>query len=112
MRDMKGLGLFLSAVGAGAIAGVSAGRPAMPFAIGAVVVGLIVAVAGSLSRTGDLIEDASGADRPTLAGLGTRVEQILRIAEEQADDHRAEARREADAIIAAAHAEARRIHPG
>jgi hypothetical protein len=112
MRGMRGLGLFLFGAGAGAIAGVSAGRPAMPFAIGAAVVGLILAVAGSVWRTGDLIGDASAPDRPALAGLGTRVEQILRIAEEQADDHRAEARREADAIIAAAHAEARRIHPG
>ena len=27
-------------------------------------------------------------NRPTLSGLGTRVEQILRLAEEQANDHR------------------------
>ncbi|GIF41531.1 hypothetical protein BC793_111108 [Actinoplanes xinjiangensis] len=109
---MKGSGLFLFAVGGGALAGSAAGRQSMPFAIGAVVVGLLLAVAGSLTRGGgDLIEDAGAPDRPALSGLGTRVEQILRLAEEQAEDHRAEARREADGIIAAAHAEARRIHP-
>jgi hypothetical protein len=49
-----------------------------------------------------------------LDGLGTRVQQILRLAEEQADDHLAEARREARQIVAAAHAEAARVrgsHP-
>ncbi len=65
--------------------------------------------------------------KPSLAGLGTQVEQILRIAEEQAEDHRAEGRRkaerlvsearaEADAILAKAHAEAAKLggsgHPG
>src|SRR5690625_2844746 len=34
--------------------------------------------------------------RPTLSGLGTRVEQILRLAEEQANEHRAEAKRETE----------------
>ncbi|BEL05094.1 hypothetical protein Q0Z83_032850 [Actinoplanes sichuanensis] len=122
MPDMRGWGLFLFAGGAGALVGAVAGRDVMPFAIAAAVVGLVMLVAGSVSRSGaDLIEDAKvprqagradRSDRPTLAGLGTRVEDILRLAEEQADDHRAEAKREADAIIAAAKAEAQRIHPG
>ncbi|WP_407663309.1 hypothetical protein [Micromonospora musae] len=47
--------------------------------------------------------------RPTLSGLGTRVEQILELAEEQADDHRAEARREAERIVTAARHEAETI---
>ena len=47
--------------------------------------------------------------RPALSGLGTRVEQILRIAEEQAEDHRAEARTEAEGIVAAAGREAEAI---
>lgn len=47
--------------------------------------------------------------RPTLSGLGTRVEQILQLAEEQADDHRAEVRREAERIVTAARREAEAI---
>ncbi|MFG3301797.1 DivIVA domain-containing protein [Micromonospora chersina] len=47
--------------------------------------------------------------RPTLSGLGTRVEQILHLAEEQADHHRAEARREAEGIVTAARREAEAI---
>ncbi|MGS2619543.1 DivIVA domain-containing protein [Micromonospora sp. LZ34] len=47
--------------------------------------------------------------RPTLSGLGTRVEQILELAEEQADDHRAEARLEAEGIVTAARREAEAI---
>ncbi|WP_435820955.1 hypothetical protein [Micromonospora musae] len=47
--------------------------------------------------------------RPTLSGLGTRVEQILELAEGQADDHRAEARREAERIVTAARHEAETI---
>ena len=48
-------------------------------------------------------------NRPTLSGLGTRVEQILRLAEEQANDHRGEAKRESEGIISAARLEAREI---
>ncbi|RKR90149.1 hypothetical protein BDK92_4517 [Micromonospora pisi] len=47
--------------------------------------------------------------RPTLAGLGTRVEQILRLAEEQANDYRTEARREAEEIRQAARVDADEI---
>ncbi|WP_374628109.1 DivIVA domain-containing protein [Micromonospora sp. A3M-1-15] len=47
--------------------------------------------------------------RPTLSGLGTRVEQILHLAEEQADHHRAEARRESEGIVTAARREAEAI---
>src|SRR5688572_16111936 len=41
--------------------------------------------------------------QPTLSGLGTRVEQLLRLAEEQAKEHRGESKREAEKLIAAAH---------
>ncbi|WBB53959.1 hypothetical protein [Verrucosispora sp. WMMD573] len=47
--------------------------------------------------------------RPNLGGLGTRVEQILKLAEEQANDHRDEARRESEAIVTAARREAEAI---
>jgi F0F1-type ATP synthase membrane subunit b/b' len=47
--------------------------------------------------------------KPTLDDLGTRVEQILGLAERQAEDHRAAARREAEEIVAAARQEAEQI---
>lgn len=47
--------------------------------------------------------------RPTLSGLGTRVEQILKLAEEQANDRRAEAQRESEAIVTSARQEAEAI---
>ena len=46
----------------------------------------ISALEQKLSDTNKQLEENS---RPTLSGLGTRVEQILRLAEEQANDHRA-----------------------
>ncbi|MGC4759077.1 hypothetical protein [Micromonospora trifolii] len=49
------------------------------------------------------------ANRPTLNGLGTRVEQILKLAEEQADDHLNGARLEADETVSAARQEAEAI---
>lgn len=48
-------------------------------------------------------------ETPTLSGLGTRVEQILDLAEKQADDHRANARSEAEGIVTAARREAETI---
>ncbi|MFF0154429.1 DivIVA domain-containing protein [Micromonospora sp. NPDC005203] len=47
--------------------------------------------------------------RPTLSGLGDRVEQILRLAERQAHDHRTEARREAEGVVTDARREAEAI---
>src|SRR5215510_7460708 len=47
--------------------------------------------------------------RPTLSGLGTRVEQILRLAEEQANEHRGESKRDSEGIISGARLEAREI---
>lgn len=49
------------------------------------------------------------AARPTLSGLGDRVAQILRLAEEQANNHRSEAKRESEQILAAAQREAEEI---
>lgn len=48
-------------------------------------------------------------ERPTLSGLGTRVEQILKLAENQANDHRNEAKRESEQLVAAARQEAETI---
>ena len=47
--------------------------------------------------------------RPDLVGLGSRVEQVLRLAEEQANVHRADAKREAERIVADARATAQAI---
>jgi F0F1-type ATP synthase membrane subunit b/b' len=47
--------------------------------------------------------------RPTFDEVGTRVAEILRMAEEQAEAHLADARREAEEIIAAARREAEEI---
>src|SRR2546421_9597 len=59
-----------------------------------------------LTDTNKQLEENS---RPTLSGLGTRVEQILRLAEEQANDHRAEAKPESEGSNTAARLEAREI---
>ena len=50
--------------------------------------------------------------RPTLSGLGNRVVDILMLAERQAEDHRSEARRQAQQIIERARAEAAAIRTG
>ena len=39
--------------------------------------------------------------RPTLSGLGTRVEQILRLAEEETSNQRGGAQRDAEGIVSA-----------
>ncbi|MCU7726070.1 hypothetical protein ODJ79_20285 [Actinoplanes sp. KI2] len=119
---MKRWGVFLLGLGIGGWLGVQVGEAA---ALG----GLVVAVAGLLllglgARSGDpggdLVGDAmearadggeatAPADRPKLPGLGRRVEQILRLSEEQAAAHLAQAKVEADRILADARAEADRI---
>jgi vacuolar-type H+-ATPase subunit E/Vma4 len=48
-------------------------------------------------------------DVRTIYGLGSRVEGILRLGEQDADDLRAEARREAEEIVAAARRKAEEI---
>ncbi|MGC4866058.1 hypothetical protein ACLQ3B_11585 [Micromonospora sp. DT53] len=51
----------------------------------------------------------SSPDRPTLSGLGTRVEQILKLAETQADDHLNAAKLDAEKMVGAARREAEAI---
>ncbi|MFE9658373.1 DivIVA domain-containing protein [Micromonospora sp. NPDC006431] len=65
-------------------------------------------LAGDGTTTGTAVV-AERRRRPALSGLGTRVEQILKLAEEQADDHRAKARLEAEGIVTAARREAEAI---
>lgn len=104
------LSILVVGLGFGAVAGRFIG-PA------AVWLGLVLAVAGIATALVSPPESLPGRpsalrpgrDRPTLAGLGTRVEEILRLAERQAEDHRATARREAEEIVAAARSEAQAI---
>jgi hypothetical protein len=48
--------------------------------------------------------------RPTYSGLGARIEELIRLAEEQAAELMQAARSEADALTSAARAEAAAIH--
>src|SRR4029453_5105131 len=47
--------------------------------------------------------------QPTLSGLGSRVEQLLRLADEQANEHRGESKREAEKLIAPRHLESKEV---
>src|SRR5216117_2874013 len=95
--------------GLGVAVGAVAARPALWVAAVLLVAGTALAVV-EWRRSGP---SAPNDDGPPLTGVGTRVEEILRLAEQQAEDHRAAARREADEIVAAARLEARRItEPG
>ena len=67
----------------------------------------LTTVEQKLTDTNKQLEESS---RPTLSGLGTRVEQILRLAEEQANDHRGESKREAEGIISGPEAGGPRDH--
>ncbi|HEY1484981.1 MAG TPA: hypothetical protein VGF84_02690 [Micromonosporaceae bacterium] len=78
-------------VNASATAGVIAGG----IGLVALIASLFITPAGDAPTT-----VADGAAQPTLAGLGSRVEQILAQAERQAADNLATAQRQADRIIA------------
>src|SRR6185369_4716017 len=60
-------------------------------------------------RAADQAKQLEESSRPTLSGLGTRVEQILRLAEEQANEHRGETKRDAEGIVSGSRLEAREI---
>ncbi|RAO46024.1 hypothetical protein [Micromonospora saelicesensis] len=66
-------------------------------------------VAGDGTATGVAKRQRSSPDRPTLSGLGTRVEQILQLAEKQADDHLNAAKLDAEKTVSAARREAETI---
>jgi hypothetical protein len=109
--------VFLLGGGLGLIVGEAAGEPAAVTGLVVLVLGLALRVAGARSGSRDLVGDAMASrpwgpgDKPSFAHLGTRVEQILSLAEEQAADHVAQAKVEADRILADARAEAGRISP-
>ncbi|PWU58800.1 hypothetical protein DLE60_19795 [Micromonospora globispora] len=99
----------MSLVGLGIGMGIGArfGSAAVPWAV---VVGLVgIALSFVSSREPALTAESQSkpsSPRPQLADLGSRVEQILRLAEEQADNYRKEAEREAEDLVAAARLEA------
>lgn len=123
--------MLLIGLGLGTVAGAYLHNAAVWSGLALVVIGIGVAVVGRLRTAGDTPGDAAGdapgdgvgdatgipaqpgpepaADRPRLSGLGTRVEQILRLAEQQANVHNAESEREAEQIVANARAEAQAI---
>lgn len=116
-KPVKTAVLFIG-FGAGVLLGSSFEPAAVWYGLGFVALGLVLSLVGTTQSEliGDGVaiyrgDDAGAGDRdgPTLKGLGTRVEQILRLAEEQAGDHRAEAKRESEAILAAARLEAEEI---
>jgi hypothetical protein len=69
--------------------------------------GLYLLTAGPDVRDGLAREPQD--DRPPLEDLGTNVAEILRLAEEQAEDYRNDAQRQAQEILSAARLEARAI---
>ncbi|MEU7928013.1 hypothetical protein [Micromonospora sp. NPDC049107] len=123
MRKPARTAAVLVGLGVGGAVGPALG----PAAVWSGVAVAAIGVALSLIGTGEshLVEDgladrgeddqAAAAPRrrkretPTLSGLGTRVEQILDLAEKQAEDHRAVARLEAESIVTAARREAESI---
>ncbi|SCF08091.1 DivIVA domain-containing protein [Micromonospora chokoriensis] len=126
MRKPAKTAALIVGLGVGAAVGPSLGTAALwsGVAVAALGVGLSLigdsapdlVAQGTVDRDGNRAStDASGDarrelyERPTLSGLAPRVEQILRLAEEQADDHRAEAKRESEELVAAARREAETI---
>jgi hypothetical protein len=115
---MKVLGVLLLGVGGGVIVGVQAGRSVMVPAIVALVLGVVLLSFGVRRRGGDLVGDATATRAatagdagvaPSFKNLGSRVEHVLKLAEDQAADHIAEAEATAARIVADARAEADRL---
>ncbi|MFC4019888.1 DivIVA domain-containing protein [Micromonospora sp. GCM10011542] len=131
MRKPTRTAAILFGLGVGAAVGPSLGSAAVWSGAAIAGLGVALSLVGTTER--DLVEDRpvgggeetgvagdattavvterrrGNQQRPTLSGLGTRVEQIIELAEEQADDHRAAARLEAERIVTAARREAEAI---
>jgi hypothetical protein len=94
------VGALVIGLGLGLGAGIVAGR--MPVWPALVLIGVGAVLLGLSVRDPARSRPAAETNRPTLAGLNTRVTEILRLAEEQAQDHVREAQREAEQIVAEA----------
>jgi len=104
--------MLLTGLGIGAIGGAYLHAAAARWVgLVLVVVGIGVAIASGPPAPALPADPAvrPAKARPDLVGLGSRVEQVLRLAEEQASVHRAEAKREAERIVADARAKAQAI---
>ncbi|MEV1156793.1 hypothetical protein AB0J27_15495 [Micromonospora chokoriensis] len=126
MRKPTKTAALLFGLGVGAAVGPSLGTAALWSGVAVAALGIGLALLGDsepdLMADGVVDRDGNSAsadtsydewrqrhERPTLSGLGTRVEQILKLAENQANDHRAEAKRECEQLVAAARQEAETI---
>jgi hypothetical protein len=109
---LKRWGMLVLGLGIGLIAGGQAGQALLVPGLVAVVAGAAMIGAGGRDPV-DLVQVPASATAPAgeprAAGLGNRVEEILRLAEDQARAHREAAEREAAAVIAEAREEAARL---
>ncbi|MEU4679969.1 hypothetical protein [Micromonospora sp. NPDC023737] len=105
-RGVMLLALSSFGVGVGVWVGAGVGPAAIPWAVGACLVGIALSFFGA--ETNPVADPQNpSAERPaTFAALGPAVERILRLAEEQAEAVVDEARREAERIVAAARSDA------
>ena len=110
---LKRWGMLAIGLGIGLILGMNVDQDLLIPGLVAVAAGAAMLALGGRAAP-DLIQvpEQVPDGEPKLSGLGDRVHGILRLAEDQARDHLAEAEREAAAIIAKARAEAARIHEG
>lgn len=110
---MNRWGLLLLGAGGGAFLGAQLGPPLTVPAVVVGALGVVLLVLGARRGGSDLVGDAATSleektdalgdvDRPTLTGLGNRVQRILALAEEQAADRIAAAEAEAAQIVAEA----------
>lgn len=101
-------GMLAIGLGIGLIAGMNVGQVLVIPGLVAIAAGAGMVGFGSRGR-GEPAEPSAPGTRPSSAGLGTRVEDLLRIAEAQAKDHVEDAERQAARIIADAREEATRL---
>lgn len=105
-RGVRLLALSLFGVGVGVWVGANLGPAAIPWAVGACLVGIALSFFGAEKDSVADPRNPSAERPPTFAELGPAVERILRLAEEQAEAVVDEARREAERIVAAARSDA------
>ncbi|WP_433124851.1 hypothetical protein ACQPWW_20835 [Micromonospora sp. CA-240977] len=124
MRKPVKSAAVLFGLGVGATIGPSLGPNALWSGVAVAALGIGLSLLGTSEADlveADLVDRVAANDdtaverlrefyqRPTLSGLGTRVEQILRLAEGQANDVLTEAKREGEEMVAAARQEAETI---
>ena len=94
-------------VGVGVAVGSSLNKTTIWYGVAAAVIGVVWGLLASRADTMATAPGRASTSGPqSLTGLGTRVEQILRLAAEQAADRLNTAERKAERIVAEAQAEA------